>query len=296
MFVAFFSVSPCLPMFNNVWLVKLLLWQVISLYGANAFGCVVFACGSHSLGSVVLRCNFIWSPPLGYGRIHFKFQHVTGKWVQNHRKWSCCYAVAMLPFCFLWSLSTRGDHRYVIYGGSWFVCGNMGVGNKLKAAELNAYLVANYKDSILVAKTFQNLKMCRGLYTRVKVGVAKKIAQLQNFDRLYLGHFLSEIHKWPLIFFVKSYILLLRTFCRQSQRKKFWREVPTRESKSRTEIRPTQSQNFLTSAWLHVGSRAAYANPRLIADAGRRSVVQGSNAVSVVKKKRISSLSETILS
>ena len=47
------------------------------------------------------------------------------------------------------------------------MCGNMGVGNKLKAAELNAYLVANYKDSVLVAKTFQNLKMCRGLYTRV---------------------------------------------------------------------------------------------------------------------------------
>ena len=163
---------------------------------------VVFACTSHSLGSVVLRCSFIWSPSLMYGRIHFKFQHVTRKWVQNHKKWSCCYAVAMLPFCFLWSLSTRGDHRYEIYGGSWFVCGNMDVGNKLQAAELNAYFVA--KDSFLVAKTFQKLKMCRGLYTRGMVGVAKKIAQLRNFDRLYLGHFLSEIHKWPLIFFVKS--------------------------------------------------------------------------------------------
>ena len=81
----------------------------------------------------------------------------------------------------------------MIYGGSWFVCGNMDVGNELQAAELNAYLVA--KDSFLVAKTFQKLKMCRGLYTRGMVGVAKKIAQLRNFDRLYLGHFLSEIHK-----------------------------------------------------------------------------------------------------
>ena len=99
----------------------------------------------------------------------------------------------MLPFCFLWSLSTRGDHRYVIYDGSWFVCRNKELGNELQAAELNVYLVA--KDSFLVAKAFQNLKMCRGLYTRGMVGVAKKIAQLRNFDRLYLGHFLSEIHK-----------------------------------------------------------------------------------------------------
>ena len=53
----------------------------------------------------------------------------------------------------------------MIYGGSWFVCGNMDVGNKLQPAELNAYLVA--KDSFLVAKTFQKLKMCCGLYTRV---------------------------------------------------------------------------------------------------------------------------------
>ena len=154
------------------------------------------------LGVLCFRCNFIWSSSLMYGRIHFKFQHVTGKWVQNHKKWSCCYAVAMLPFCFLWSLSTRGDHKYVIYGGSWFVCGNMDIGNELQAAELNPYLVA--KESFLVAKAFQKLKMCRGLYTRGMVGVAKKIAQLRNFDRLYLGHFLSEIHKWPLIFFVKS--------------------------------------------------------------------------------------------
>ena len=78
----------------------------------------------------------------------------------------------MLPFCFLWSLSTRGDHRYVIYGGSWFVCGNMDDGNKLQAEELNAYLVA--KDSFLVAKTFQKLKMCRGLYTRGMVGSCKE--------------------------------------------------------------------------------------------------------------------------
>ena len=71
--------------------------------------------------------------------------------------------------------------------------GNMDVGNELQAAELNAYLVA--KDSFLVAKTFQKLKMCRGLYTLGMVGVAKKIAQLRNFDRQYVGHFLSEIHK-----------------------------------------------------------------------------------------------------
>ena len=62
-----------------------------------------------------------------------------------------------LPFCFLWLLSTRGDHRDVIYGGSWFVCTNMEVGKELQAAELNAYLVA--KDSFLVAKAFQKLKM-----------------------------------------------------------------------------------------------------------------------------------------
>ena len=62
------------------------------------------------------------------------------------------------------------------------MCGNMDVGNKLQAAELNAYLVA--KDSFLVAKTFQKLKMkmCRGLYTRGMVGVAKKIAQLPVAD------------------------------------------------------------------------------------------------------------------
>ena len=77
-----------------------------------------------------------------------------------------------LPFCFLWLLSTRGDHRDVIYGGSWFVCRNMEVGNELQATELNAYLVA--KDSFLVAKAFQKLKMCRGLYTWGMVGVAKK--------------------------------------------------------------------------------------------------------------------------
>ena len=63
-------------------------------------------------------------PSLMYGRTHFKFQDVTSKWIQKHKKWSCCYAVAMLPFCFPWSLSTRGDHRYVIYDGSWFVCRN----------------------------------------------------------------------------------------------------------------------------------------------------------------------------
>ena len=51
----------------------------------------------------------------------------------------------------------------MIYGGSWFVCGNMDLGNELEAAELNVYLVA--KDSLLVAKAFQKLKLCRGLYT-----------------------------------------------------------------------------------------------------------------------------------
>ena len=99
----------------------------------------------------------------------------------------------MLPLCFLLSLSTRRDHRYLINDGSWFVCRNKELGNELQAAELNAYLVA--KDSFLVAKAFQKLKMCRGLYTQGMVGVAKKIAQIRNFDRLYLGHFLSEIHK-----------------------------------------------------------------------------------------------------
>ena len=139
------------------------------------------------------------------------------------QKWSCCYAVAMLPFCFLWSLSTRGDHRYVIYDSSWFVCRNKELGNELQPAELNAYLVA--KDSFLVAKAFQKLKMCRGLYTQGMVGVAKKIAQLRNFDRLYLGHFLSEIHKWPLILFLKSYTVFQNTFCGQIRKKKFWPEV-----------------------------------------------------------------------
>ena len=42
------------------------------------------------------------------------------------------------------------------------MCGNMDIGNELQAAELNPYLVA--KDSFLVAKAFQKLKMCRGLY------------------------------------------------------------------------------------------------------------------------------------
>ena len=67
----------------------------------------------------------------------------------------CCHFV----FCFLWSLSTRGDHRYVIYDGSWFVCRNKELGNEVQAAELNAYLVA--KDSFLVTKAFQKLKLCR---------------------------------------------------------------------------------------------------------------------------------------
>ena len=77
----------------------------------------------------------------------------------------------------------------MIYDGSWFVCRNKELGNELQAAELNAYLVA--KDYFLVAKAFQKLimKTCRGLYTWGMVGVAKKITQLRNFDRLYLGHF-----------------------------------------------------------------------------------------------------------
>ena len=116
----------------------------------------------------------------------------------------------MLPFCFLWSLSTRGDHRYVIYNGSWFVFRNKELGNELQAVELNACPVA--KDSFLAAKAFQKLKMCRGLYTWGMVGVEKKIAQLRNFDRLYLGHFLSEIHKCPLSAFLKSSIAFRNTF------------------------------------------------------------------------------------
>ena len=200
MFVAFFSVSPCLLCVKQCLICKIN--KSFHSMAPTPFGCVVFGYASHSFGSVVFRCNFILSPSLMYGRNHFKFQHVTGKWIQKHKKWSCCYVVAMLPFCFLWSLSTRGDLRYVIYEGSWFVCRNKELGNELQAAELNVYLVA--KDSFLVAKAFQNLKMCRGLYTRGMAGVAKKIAQLRNFDRLYLGHFLSEIHKWPLIFFLKS--------------------------------------------------------------------------------------------
>ena len=135
-----------------------------------------------------------------YGRIHLKLQHAAGKWIYKHKNGLCCYAVAMLQFCFLGSLSNRPDHRYVIDGGSWFVCGNMDLGNELQAAKWNACLVA--KDSILVAKAFQKLKMCRGLHTRAKVGVAKKIAPLRNFDRLYPGHLLSESHKWPLVFFL----------------------------------------------------------------------------------------------
>ena len=51
------------------------------------------------------------------------------------------------------------------------LCKNKELRNELQAAELNVYLVA--KDSFLVAKAFQNLKMCRGLYTRGMVGVAK---------------------------------------------------------------------------------------------------------------------------
>ena len=214
--MTFFSVSPCLLYVKQCLICKLL-WQVISLDGTNAFDCVVFGYASH-FGSVVFRCN-LWSASLMYGRVHFKFQDVTDKWIQKHKKWSCCYAVAMLPFCFLWSLSTRGDRRYVIYDGSWFVCRNKELGNELQPAELNAYLVA--KDSFLVAKAFQKLKMCRGLYTQGLVWVAKKIAQLRNFDRLYLGHFLSEIHKWPLIFFLKSYIVFLNTFCGQIRKKIF---------------------------------------------------------------------------
>ena len=42
----------------------------------------------------------------------------------------------------------------MIYGGSWFVCGNMDVGNKLQAAELNAYLVA--KDFSWLLRLFRS--------------------------------------------------------------------------------------------------------------------------------------------
>ena len=59
----------------------------------------------------------------------------------------------MLPF-FLWSLFTRGDHRYLINDGGWFVCRNKELGNDLQTAELNAYLVA--KDSFLVAEAFRS--------------------------------------------------------------------------------------------------------------------------------------------
>ena len=113
MFVAFFSVSPCLLRVKQCLICKIN--KPFHSMAPTPFGCVVFGYASHSFGSVVFRCNFILSPSLIYGRIHFKFQHVTGKWIQKHKKFSCCYAVAMLPFCFLWSLSTRGDHRYVIY-------------------------------------------------------------------------------------------------------------------------------------------------------------------------------------
>ena len=51
-------------------------------------------------------------------------------------------------------------------------CWNKELGNELQATELNVYLVA--KDSFSVAKAFQNLKMCCGLYTQGMVGVAKK--------------------------------------------------------------------------------------------------------------------------
>ena len=78
----------------------------------------------------------------------------------------------------------------MIYDGSWFVCRNKERGNELQHADLNAYLVA--KDSFLFAKALQKLKMCPGLYTQGMVGVAKKIAQLRNFDRLYLGHFFTR--------------------------------------------------------------------------------------------------------
>ena len=58
------------------------------------------------------------------------------------------------------------------------MCRNKELGNELQAAELNAYLLA--KDSFFVAKAFQKLKMCHGLYTQGMVGVAKKLAKLRN--------------------------------------------------------------------------------------------------------------------
>ena len=112
----------------------------------------------------------------------------------------CCHFV----FCGHFPPEVTTDMWFMMAAGLC-VDRNKELGHELQAAELNAYLVA--KDSFLVAKAFQKLKMCRGLYTWCMVGVAKKIAQLRNFDRLYLGHiFLSEIHKWPLIFFLKSSI------------------------------------------------------------------------------------------
>ena len=77
MFVAFFSVSPCLLCVKQCLICKTN--KSFHSMAPTPFGCVVFGYANDSFGSVVFRCNFILLPSLMYGRNHFKFQHVTGK-------------------------------------------------------------------------------------------------------------------------------------------------------------------------------------------------------------------------
>ena len=161
MFVAFFSVSPCLLCVKQCLICKIN--KSFRSMAPTPFGCMCLVMQVILLA--VLCLDVILYCPLLLCMVEITSNsHTSQANEYNSTKRSCCYAVTMLPFCFLWSLSTRGDNRYVIYDGTWFVCRNKELGNELQAAELNVYLVA--KDSFLVAKAFQKLKMCHGLYTR----------------------------------------------------------------------------------------------------------------------------------
>ena len=161
----------------------------------------------------LLCLDKIWSPFLMY-RIHFKFQDVIGKWIWNEynilNEYKSPRMVVLLCGCHAAILFSCGHFPpevitdFVIYDCSLFVCRNKELGNELQSA-------------YLVAKAFQKLKMSRGLYNRGMVGVAKANHPTpkvwQDISRSFF--FSLEIHKWPLIFFLKSSIVFLNTFCGQ---------------------------------------------------------------------------------
>ena len=91
-------------------------------------------------------------------------------------------------------------------------------------------------DSSLVSEASQKMKMCRHLYTQGMVGIASKLNQLQNFDRLHVSHFLSEIHKWPLILFLKRFII-------------FWTLSVFKFEKNATGLKPQYEFQNESSSW-----------------------------------------------